>query len=80
MISHTGANPHFMILHTNVLVHRTYTECLMYPCQEPASSQKDFKGIIATSINPLSSRIPLAKQLKYIKLLLHLFLLLLLFL
>jgi len=61
-----------------MLVHRTHTECLIYPRQEPAGSRKGFRGVTATGINPLPSRTPLAKQPKYTESLLHLFLLLLL--
>ena len=45
----------------------------MYPRQEPAGSQRGFRGVTATGINPLPSRTPLAKHLKYIESLLHLF-------
>ena len=61
-----------------LLVHRTHTECLMYPRQEPAGSRRGFRGVTATGINPLPSRTPLAKQPEYTEPLLHLFLLLLL--
>jgi len=61
-----------------VLVYKTHTKCLMYPRQEPANSRRSFRKITATSINPLPSHTPLARQPEYIELLLHLFLLLLL--
>jgi len=61
-----------------LLVHRTHTECLMYPRQEPAGSRRGFRGVKTTGINPLPSRTPLAKEPKNIEPLLHLFLLLLL--
>ena len=62
----------------SVLVHRTHTECLIYPRQKLAGSWRGFRGVTATGINPLPSRIPLAKQFEYTEQLLHLFLLLLL--
>ena len=61
-----------------VLVHKTHTECLMYPRQEPAGSRRGFRGVTTTGINPLPSRTPLAREPKNIEPLLHLFLLLLL--
>ena len=61
-----------------MLIYRTYTKYLIYLRQKPIDNRKDFKGITATSINPLPFRTPLAKQFEYIKSLLYLFLLLLL--
>ena len=44
-----------------VLIHKTYIKYLMYSRQEPADSRRGFKEVMATSINPLPSRTPLAK-------------------
>ena len=49
-----------------LLVYKTYIECLMYPRQELAGSRRGFKGVTTTSINPLLSCTPLARNLKYI--------------
>ena len=45
-----------------MLIHKTHTECLIYPRQEPAGSRRGFKEVTATGINPLPSRTPLARQ------------------
>jgi len=61
-----------------VLIYKTYTKYLIYLRQKLADSWRGFRGVMATGISPLPSRIPLARQPEYTEPLLHLFLLLLL--